>query len=168
MPFPEILLLLAAAALPRQAGDFIPEDATAKAVTEQTYAYLAAKDGARYELAYDQIDATMRAYLKPDLYRAQAAQFNAEAGRAAERRVTRLTWYRDPADAPAPGIYVAADFRSRFANIDLHCGYVMWHQDKDGRFRIVREEQSFIDKGMARQMAPERVAQLPRQFGCVD
>lgn len=168
MILPEALLLLAAVVLPRQAGDFIPEDATAKAVTEQSYAYFTAKDGGRYDRAYAQIDGVMRSYLTPEIYRAQAEQFNREAGRVSERRVTRLTWYRDPPGAAEPGIYVAADFRSRFANIDLHCGYIMWHRDKDGRFRIVREEQSFIDNGMARQMAPERLAPLPRQFGCVD
>ena len=167
MLLPDWLVLFAAVALPPQAGDAIPDAATQRALAQETYAYFKAKDGGAYDKAYARIAPSMTAYLTPDLYKADAQRFNAEAGKVEERRITRLTWCRDPADAPAPGLYVAADFRSSFPNIHLHCGYVMWHQEADGRFRIVREEQSFIDKAMARQLPPERLAPLATQFGCV-
>ncbi|SNS08939.1 Protein of unknown function [Sphingomonas laterariae] len=163
----EWLMLLAGAALPAQAGNAIPDEAVQQQVTDASYAYFAAKDGGRFDRAYALIGPSMQSYLKPDLFASEAARFNAESGKAAERRVVRLTWYRDPPDAPAPGLYVAADFRSQFPNIHLHCGYLMWHQEQDGSFRIVREEQSFIDKGMAAQLPPERLRTLESQFGCV-
>ncbi|WP_380875375.1 hypothetical protein ACFB49_04390 [Sphingomonas sp. DBB INV C78] len=165
---PDWLILLAAVALPVQAGDAIPDETTQRKVIEDSYAYFKAKDGGNFDRAYALIGPSMKGYLKEDLYEAESARFNAEAGKAEERRVVRLTWYRDPPDAPAPGLYVAADFRSKFPNIYLHCGYLMWHQEKDGSFRIVREEQSFIDKGMAAQLPPERLKPLENQFGCVD
>lgn len=169
MLMPDWLLLLAAiAALPPQAGDAIPDEATQRAALEQSYAYFRAKDGGHYDRAYAMIAPSMRSYLKPGLYTSESARFNAEAGKVEERRVTRLTWYRDPPDAPAPGLYVAADFRSRFPNIHLHCGYLMWHQEPNGRFRLVREEQSFIDKGMAARTPPEQLRGLENRFGCVD
>lgn len=163
-----LMLLVAVAALPPQAGDAIPDEATQRAAFEQSQAYFRAKDGGQYDRAYALIAPSMQSYLKPDLYAAESARFNAEAGKAEERRVTRLTWYRDPPDAPAPGLYVAADFRSRFPNIYLHCGYLMWHQEADGRFRLVREEQSFIDKAMADRTPPEQREGLENKFGCVD
>lgn len=163
-----LLLAAAVAALPPQAGDAIPDEATQRAALDQTRAYFDAKDGGQYDRAYALIAPSMRSYLTRDLYASESARFNAEAGRAEERRVMRLTWYRDPPDAPAPGLYVAADYRSRFPNIYLHCGYLMWHREPDGRFRLVREEQSFIDKGMAARTPPEQLQGLERQFGCVD
>lgn len=166
---PEWLAMLAAAvaALPPQAGDAIPDEAMQRAVIEQSYAYLRDKDEGRYDLAYALIAPSMQSYLKRDLYAAESARFNAEAGAARERRVMLMSWYRDPPDAPAPGLYVAADFRSLFPNIRLHCGYLMWHQEADGRFRLVREEQSFIDEGMAARTPPEQLKGLDSRFGCV-
>lgn len=161
------MLLAVAVALPPQAGDAIPDEATQRALVEQTQAYLRDKDDGRYDRAYAMIAPSMQSYLKRDLYASESARFNAEAGKAEERRVMRLSWYRDPPDAPAPGLYVAADFRSRFPNIFLHCGYLMWHQEKDGGFRLVREEQSFIDKGMAARTPSEQLQKLENRFGCV-
>lgn len=153
-------------ALPQQAGDAVPDEATQRRVTEASYAYFAARDGGRYDDAYAAFAASVRAYLTPDLYRSQTAAFNAAAGSGGERRIVLLTWERDPAGAPVPGLYVAADFVARFPNLRLHCGYLMWHRETDGTFRIVREEQSFLDEATARQMTPERLRPLPAQFGC--
>ena len=163
------LLALAAATPPppEETGDAVPAEPLRKTVLAASYAYLRAKDAGDYAAAYTRIDATMRDYLTPDLYRQQAATFNAGAGKVVARRITRLTWERDPVEAKQPGLYVAADFVSRFANLDLHCGYIMWRQAEDGGFRIVREEQSFVDKDTIRQMPPERRRPLPQQLGCV-
>ncbi|WP_231639315.1 DUF4019 domain-containing protein [Sphingomonas profundi] len=150
-----------------QAGDAVPDPATQRRVLAASYAYFAAKDGGRYDAAYAVFAPSVRAYLTPELYRGEAARFNAMAGRG-ERRIVRLTWERDPPGATVPGLYVAADFVARFANLRLHCGYLMWHREADGAFRIVREEQSFLDEATARAMVPERLRPLPRQFGCPD
>ena len=139
-----------------QAGDAIPDGAIQRLVLDQSYAYFAAKDGGRYDAAYAWFAPSVQAYLTPELYRAQTAEFNAGAGKG-ERRIVTLTWERDPPEAPAPGLYVAADFMSRFANLRLHCGYLMWHREADGQFRIVREEQSFLDNAAASRLTPERL-----------
>ena len=153
--------------LPEEAGDAIPDPATQREVRDASYAYFAAKDAGRYDAAYAFFAPSVRAYLTPELFRSQTAQFNAAAGGKGERRVVKLTWERDPPGAPAKGLYVAADFVARFPNLRLHCGYLMWHRQPDGAFRIVREEQSFLDEATARQMTPERLRPLPAQFGCV-
>jgi hypothetical protein len=164
---PALAATAPSAPLPEQAGDAIPDVAVQRAVRDASYAFFAAKDAGRDDVAYAFFAASVRTYLSADLFRSQTDAFNAMAGRGGERRVVRLTWERDPPDAPAPGLYVAADFVARFPNLRLHCGYLMWHREADGRFRIVREEQSFIDEATARQMVPERLRPLPAQFGCV-
>lgn len=152
--------------LPPATGDAIPDLKTQRAVTDATYAYFADKDAGRYAAAYRRFAASVRAYLTPQLYASESAGFNAAAGRGGERRIVTLTWERDPPDAPTPGLYVAADFVSRFPNLRLHCGYLMWRREPDGAFRIVREEQSFLDEHAARAMTSDRLATLPQRFGC--
>lgn len=158
---------LIAAAPPEQAGDAIPAAPLQQAALDASYAYLAAKDRGDYAAAYRSIDADMRAYLTPDLYREETAKFNAGAGAPEGRRVVRLTWYRDPPEAKRPGLYVAADFVSRFSGLALHCGYLMWRVDGKDSFRLVREEQNFLDAATAKQMPPERFSAVPRQLGCL-
>lgn len=152
--------------LPPQVGD-APEEAVQREILALSYRYFAARDGGRYDEAYALIAPSMRAYLSAPFYRSQVEPFNQGAGAVSGRLVTRLSWYRDPPDAPAPGLYVAADFVSRFANLYLHCGYLMWHRAPAGEWRIVREEQSFVDTRTADQMTPENRNPLPRQMGCV-
>lgn len=164
---PALLLLAAAPApLPEEAGDAIPAKALQRAAVQASYAYFAAKDRGDYAAAYALIDADMRSYLTPDLYRSEGQRFNASAGKVIERRVVRLTWERDPPEAKRPGLYVAADFVSRFPNIYLHCGYLMWRQQPDGGFKLVREEQDFLDKASARNMPPEQLSVIPAKLGC--
>ncbi|TVV70112.1 DUF4019 domain-containing protein [Sphingomonas solaris] len=152
--------------LPQQAGDAVPDAATQRAVLAASYGYFADKDAGRYPAAYGRFAASVRAYLTPGLYATEAANFNAAAGKVGERRIVVLDWAQDPPEAPAPGLYVSADFVARFANLRLHCGYLMWHREADGVFRIVREEQSFLDEQAASAMTPERLRTLPRKFGC--
>jgi len=153
--------------LPAQAGEALPDAAVQRVVLADSYHYFAARDAGRYEEAYGYIAPSMRAYLTPELYRQQIEPFNRGAGAVRQRLVTRMTWYRDPPDAPSPGLYVAADFVSRFEDLFLHCGYLMWHQEADGTWKLAREEQTFVDTRTAEQMAPENRGTLPRQMGCV-
>ncbi len=164
MPF------VVAAAQPQsieQAGDAAHDAALERAVVARTAAYFKARDARGYDRAYAMIADSMRAYLTPELFRDSAARFVDEAGRPGGVEVHRLSWYRDPPDAPQPGLYVAADFTAHYANIELMCGYLMWRQGADGGFELVREEQNFVDRRAAAQMAPERRRELPRLFNCL-
>ena len=68
--------------------------------------------------------------------------------------------------APEPGIYAAADFSGQFESDPIYCGYIAWHRDADGSYRIVREEENFIDKDSVAAMKPEEVKALAAKFGC--
>lgn len=147
--------------------DITQEDAAATALVEQSRAYLTDKQAGRYDRAYAMIAPGMRSYLTLDLFRDGAANFAAQAGKPGETDFTRFTWYRDPPDAPEPGLYAAVDFTGHYDNLVLMCGYLMWHQLPGGAFRLVREEQNFIDRPGAQQMVPEQRRKLPELFGCV-
>ncbi|HEY5338461.1 MAG TPA: DUF4019 domain-containing protein [Rhizomicrobium sp.] len=112
--------------------------------------YFAAKDADRTEDAYRylaKIDAKDQPF---DQYAADLKKFNAQSGPVIERRLIKVTWTKDPQQAPMPGVYAAIDMASRFANIDRHCGYVVLYQEPaGGGFSVMREESNFIDNSSA-------------------
>jgi hypothetical protein len=78
-----------------------------------------------------------------------------------------LAVVKDPPSAPEPGIYAAADFSGRFENDPIYCGYLAWHRGADGNYRIIREEENFIDKGTIANMSQTEASALAAKFGCL-
>jgi|SRR5579862_3224770 hypothetical protein len=127
------------------APGWLPSPDQARASTDAAFAYLAAKDAGRAEAAYALLEEGDRA-MQPFAEFSQAlTAFNKRAGQVRERRVINVTWTKDPAQAPKPGVYAAIDFVSRFANVDRDCGYLVVYQPPaGGHFRIAREEENLM------------------------
>ena len=64
------------------------------------------------------------------------------------------------------GVYVAVDFFSIFQNVDFHCGFLIWHQQQDGSFLLMREEQNYILRQIQDTLEPDELAEIKAQFGC--
>lgn len=143
-------------------------DAPQRAVLAASYAYFAAKDSGRHAAAYAMLSESMRRLAPFAQWRARAADFARAAGAARGRRVHELTWYDHPPDAPAPGVYVAADFSAEFERLDFVCGYLVWLLQPDGGFRLVREEENFVDAATAARVTAIDRAPLRAQMGCKD
>ncbi len=112
--------------------------------------YLAVKDANRADDAYAMFSDIQKQHVPLGDFKAGVEAFNAKAGAVIERRIVKVTWTNDPAQAPAPGIYVAIDLASRFANVDRHCGYVVLYQSPaGGAFGVMREESTFMDNATA-------------------
>jgi hypothetical protein len=135
-------------------------------VETQTYQYYRAKDAGQYVAAYAMFDDQMKETSHFDTWSAHAQSQNTKAGHVLNRRVLKITWYKDPPSAPEPGIYAAADFAGQFENDPIYCGYVAWHRGADGTFRVVREEENFIDKGSIANMGQKELRALTTRFGC--
>ena len=117
--------------------------------------YLATMDEGRYADAYALL-ADRNRQESLEAYEARVRAFNVRAGKVIERRITRITWTKDPAAAPAPGAYAAIDVVSRFLAIDRHCGYLVLYQPPSGgEFRVMREESNFMDNEVARAIATQ-------------
>jgi hypothetical protein len=85
------------------------------------------------------------------------AKFNALAGAVKARQVIKITWTKDPANAPTPGVYAAIDLTSRYAEIDRHCGFLILYQAPDGDpFRVMRQESNFMGNAEARRLEHEK------------
>jgi hypothetical protein len=100
--------------------------------------------------------------------RAARAAFNKAVGLPDNREVVRLTWYDDPAGAPQPGRYVAADYRGDYPHAGFYCGYVVWLLQLDGSYRIVREEEAQMPDEVAKKFSPEELAAARTQVQCRD
>ncbi|QEX15928.1 hypothetical protein FRZ44_12180 [Hypericibacter terrae] len=77
--------------------------------------------------------------------------FRALSGPLKFWRVTKVTWTKDPVQAPFPGVYAAVDLVSQFANVDRDCGFIVVYQPPAGRvFSILRRENNYLDNASAR------------------
>jgi hypothetical protein len=136
-------------------------------VERLSYAFFAAKDTGKYAEAYAMQSDSQKRSMTLDNWASLNAKFAETSGAVQSRQLKKITWYKDP-PAPEPGVYAAADYVSRFANIDIHCGYLVWHQQADGAFLLKREEQNFIDKTTQQKLKPDVLAKARAQMGCAE
>jgi hypothetical protein len=127
--------------------------------------FLAALDGGQYAKAYDLQTEAQKRLETFDAFANRVTKFNAQAGSVKERRIVKITWTKDPAHAPAAGVYVAVDLVSRFANIDRHCGYIVLYQrDPPAPFQVMREEDNYMTNEQARQIEQTKSRQAVDQL----
>jgi hypothetical protein len=120
-------------------------------VRRTTRDFLAAKEAGRAMDAYALLAEGDKKDQPFEVFADGIARFNRKAGPAKETRIVKVTWTKDPAQAPAPGIYAALDITSRYENIDRYCGYIVLYQaPTGGGFRVTREEANFLDNATAR------------------
>jgi hypothetical protein len=134
-------------------------------VESQSRAYFSAMDGARYQEAYALLGNSLQQQAPFARWSFLAQHFNATAGQVVRRDIKKITWYKDPPQA-APGIYAAVDFSGQFANVNVHCGYLVWAEQNDGSFRLIREEQNSIDKKTESKLKPGELESFRAQFKC--
>lgn len=146
-------------------GQWRPSTAQVQQVELLSKAYFAAKDERRYKAGYQLLSPALRQTTAFEHWGSAAEDFNAKVGEPRARLIKKITWYKNPPQA-APGTYAAVDFSSRFANADIHCGYLVWSEQADGSFLIIREEQNFIDKAVARTLKPDELEKARAQFKC--
>lgn len=145
-----------------------PSDDDKRTVTEQTLAYLAAKDRGDFTAVRALFDPDAAALLSSPESQSTRIAFNQAAGEPKQRQVLRLTWYDDPAGAPRLGRYVAADYRVDYPHAGFYCGFAVWLLQPDGKFRIVRNEEGVLSDADAKAVAAGQMASVRAQLGCRD
>ncbi|MGA9659458.1 MAG: DUF4019 domain-containing protein [Asticcacaulis sp.] len=130
---------------------WLPSEAQDSQVLAAVKLYYATIDGGNYRGAYTMMAPTNQQLIPYEDYAANAMDFHAQSGSVIERRVLKVTWTKDPANAPFPGIYAAIDIAARFDNIDRYCGYIVLYQKNDADdFKVMREESNLIDNVTAK------------------
>jgi len=125
--------------------------------------YFAAKDSGNVAASYALLDGGMGLSLNE--WKSSSEDSSAKTGAATSHKVVKLTWYKDPQNAPAPGVYAAADFVDHYEKV-TDCGYLSLHQRSDGSFLVIHEQDGFIPNQS--NMTPAQLAELKTKLGCVD
>lgn len=137
-------------------------------IRADTLRYLEAKDRGDFDAAFAVLGSELAEMFANGKSREARTAFNAVAGLPDNREVMRVTWYDDPAGAPVPGRYVAADYRGDYPHAGFYCGYVVWLLQPDGRFRIVREEEAQVLDEIAKKFSAGELASARAQLQCRD
>lgn len=145
-----------------------PTEADSDVIRALTLTYLRAKDTADGDAAYALRSNEMASYRTPEAWAATRDAFNAQVGPGAQPNVARITWYDNPAGAPVPGRYAAADYGVAYPSHGFTCGYVMWLRQADGGYLIVREEEAQITPDDVAHLSAEQVASMRVQVRCRD
>ena len=151
-----------------KAGDWTPTEADARFVRGLTERYFAARQGGDYRAAWDMMSDEMKAISPFEAWREQTRAFHEGAGKLVRRRLVKLSWYDHPPSAPVPGVYAAVDYAAEYAKVSTNCGYVVWFREADGGWRLVRQEDSSIDRESQRQMDPVALRAFKQQYRCGD
>lgn len=142
-------------------------DVDRRYVEARTLDYLSNKDHGDFAAAdamyMDDVIAQFNA-----TWRDERRAFNSVAGLPKARTVVGVAFYDNPADAPRLGRYAAVDYRASYAGRAFYCGYVVWLQQADGDYRLVREDETIASDAVARELGEEQRAALTQRPGCRD
>lgn len=143
-----------------------PTSADGSEVLKLTARYFAARDSGRCRDAWGLLTSSMQEMSSLAEYQARQADFASRAAGGLRRRTVKVTWYDNPPNAPAGGIFAAVDFVGESKKLELICGYVVWLRQPDGSWRLTREEEGSIERGPA--STPEQLAEAKAAMGCID
>jgi hypothetical protein len=135
-----------------------------KQLEEKTLAYFALRDGKKYREAFAQLSDAQQKSLTPEKWSEPINQFNTKAGAVMSREIKKVTLTQDPPGS-APGLYAAVDYTSKFPNMALHCGYVVWKREAS-EFKLIREEVNIVDAEKAKTMSTEALEALRKKLNC--
>jgi len=147
-------------------GQWQPTDAQRKAVAELTLRFFFAMDHEKYDDSYALLTAAMHRDMPFGQWQATGKTFHMVSGAALGHRVQGVTWYKDPPNAPLRGIYAAVDYTADFENFEFACGYLVWYQERDGAFRLMRQEQNYIDRATAAKLTERQLAEAKARVHC--
>lgn len=132
------------------APGWMPSEALERQAMATLDRFFAALDGGDDRGAYAMMSEINRTHMPFAEFAAENSRFRAQAGALGRRRVLKLTWTKDPAQAPYPGVYAAIDVAAVYANVERQCGYVILYQrPAGGEFSVMRIESAYIDNATA-------------------
>jgi len=136
-------------------------------VEELSKAYFADKDAARYRQAWERMGPGMQKQWTFEQWRDASADSMARAGAMQQRELRKVTIYRS-SQSGTPGTYAAVDFTGRTANADTYCAYLVWTEQADGSFLLLREEENFIYNATSARLTSDQRNKMRNVYHCTD
>ena len=124
-------------------GAFVPSAAQKQSAERAVALYLKAIGEGRYADAYAMLAPEMTAKMRMDQFVAFEGDFHEKSGGGLKLGQIRVSWYKDPPNASAPGVYAAFDILSRYDNIERVRHTIIVHE-AIGQFRVLRHERNIL------------------------
>lgn len=160
-----LLLLIAACGwlAAAQASEYVPKAADSAEIQRLSSRYFKHVDRKEYDAAYAMFSDEMRAMAPLQEWRTLMREEPLNWGVLEQREQANVTWYNDPPNAPRPGLYVAVDYVSRYANLAQHTEFLVWYREREGMpFTLTRHETNAVDKMSASKGATHPAAKPGR------
>jgi hypothetical protein len=141
------------------------KDKAAADVLDRTERHFRLLGEGRVDEAYKDLDLATGTWNEAAWKQARR-ELQALAGALHQINITKVTVYENPAGAPAPGLYVAADYRNTWLNVPLHCGYLVWHRSANGEFLVTREETGHVTAAQLQAMPAQQQQQVAQALRC--
>jgi hypothetical protein len=116
--------------------------------------------------AFEMFTAEMKSMLDFKKWKKERRNFQKESGQLIDRDIWKITVYVDPPHAPQPGIYVAADYEASYKNMPVACGFIIWLEQQDGKYRVTREESGHLSTETVSRLSEAQLQQAKSQIGC--
>jgi hypothetical protein len=139
------------------ARGWIPTTDQRQAVIKTIQIFLDDIESGQYVDAYRLMSDGNKHSLTPEKFTESEQKFKTLAGPLKFWRILKVTWTKDPGQAPTPGVYAAVDLMGQFANVDRDCGYIVLYQSPlGGDFTVARRENSYLDNATAHQIEEKK------------
>ena len=145
-----------------QEAEHVQED-----VRLRSEAYFGLISKYRIEEAYAQVSVAGLG-MDEATWKSGKSSFQRMAGEPVRISISKVTVYDNPAEAPEPGLYVAADYSNEYTNVPLHCGYLMWFRPIGGDFRITREETGYVTAEQLKSIPDARLPEIKQKLRCAE
>ncbi len=135
-------------------------------IEEKSEAYFHSLAASRFDEAYSQL---LESAIDKDkaTWTRDAQTFQLLAGEPLSISIVKITIYDNPADAPNPGLYVAADFLNSYKTVPYQCGYIMWYQPVGGGFGITRTEIGYVTAVQLKSIPEAQKSELKKRLKCI-
>jgi hypothetical protein len=104
-------------------------------------------DEGKADESFDLLTPIFQSNLTRPSWRESVMDSKAKLGKLLSRRLRRVVWYENPANAPLPGTYVAVEFDSDYERTQQHFQYVMLHSQRGEPFKVMRHETTMLMQG---------------------
>jgi hypothetical protein len=137
---------------------------------EHTDDYFSAKENGNFRTVYEMLTPEMQQISDYPSWVHREDSHYKKLGKLISRDIKQITIYNNPENSPKPGLYLAADYESKYEKSTIICGFVIWYlpEVNSNEYRVMREEYGSINKENMEKMKPEELQNVRSKIGCKD
>jgi hypothetical protein len=135
-------------------GGVIDEPATEAPVARALVSrFLTEYDGGENDEAWQLLSTKTQEMLPLPGWRDKRAAFLRAAGQPLGHDIEKVTWLRNPPNAPYPGLYAAFDVNCQYALLQMCTEVIVLYSEKEGAsFTVMRYDQYSIERAAVRKL----------------